>query len=110
MTEVASFWDREAAAFALEPDHGLDAVVCRHLLWAMSDTDAALQTWSELLRPGRVLLLVGWQWSTGAGLASVDVVDSLRRLGRRAVVHELTDDRLWGCRVDDDRYLVVSSR
>lgn len=50
------------------------------------------------------------QWATGAGLASGDVVDSLRRLGGQALVETLNADRLWGRRIDDDRYLVVSYR
>jgi ubiquinone/menaquinone biosynthesis C-methylase UbiE len=86
-----------------------DVVVCRHVLWAMHDVDAALASWSDLLGPDGVLVLVEGRWSTGAGLPSTDVVAAMRRLGRRAVVRPLTDERLWGRRIDDDRYLVVGS-
>lgn len=38
-----------------------DAVLCRHVLWALPDPDAALQRWSQLLRP------TGWLSSSRVG-------------------------------------------
>lgn len=99
---------RGDAAFPSFRPATLDAVVVRHVLWALPDVDRALHDWSRLLRPAGVLLLIEGQWSTGAGLAAVQVVEALHRMSRRAAVHELTDQRLWGRAVDDDRYLVVS--
>jgi SAM-dependent methyltransferase len=97
----------DAAAVPFRPA-SFDAVVVRHLLWAISDVDRALRDWSGLLRPGGALLLIEGRWSTGGGLSAVEVVGALRRTGGRAAVHELTDQRLWGRGVDDERYLVVS--
>jgi SAM-dependent methyltransferase len=47
-------------------DH--DAVLCRHVLWALPEPVAALRRWVDLLRPGGRLVLVEGSWSTGAGL------------------------------------------
>lgn len=87
---------------------GFDAVVCRHLLWSLTGVDSVLERWSRLLRPAGVLLLVEGQWSTGAGVPAEDLVAVLHRLGRRATVRRLTDQRLWGRAIADDRYLILS--
>ena len=86
----------------------LDVIVCRHVLWALDDIDRVLEHWSEFLRPTGRLLLIEGQWSTGAGLRAVEVVAALGRLGRRASVEVLADERLWGRPTEDERYLVHS--
>lgn len=85
-----------------------DAVVCRRVLWALTDVDAALQRWATLLRPGGSLVLIERRWSTGGGLAADEVTSALALLGRSATVTPLMDERLWGRNIDDDRYLIVS--
>lgn len=36
----------------MEPDGAYDAVVCRHLVWTLTDPEAALRDWHRVLRPG----------------------------------------------------------
>lgn len=41
----------------LEADGTYDAVVCRHLVWTLTDPGAALRDWHRVLRPGGRLLV-----------------------------------------------------
>jgi len=41
----------------LEPDDTYDAVVCRHLVWTLTNPEAALRDWHRVLRPGGRLLI-----------------------------------------------------
>ena len=84
------------------------AVVCRHVLWAITDIDAALGRWTTLLRPGGSLVLIEGRWSTGGGLEADEVTEALARLGRPTTVTPLGDERLWGRNIEDDRYLILS--
>ena len=84
-----------------------DAVLCRHVLWALPDPEAALVRWIELLATGGRLLLVEGSWSTGAGLSAERTLDLVRRAGREGSVQHLYDPFFWGREIDDERYLVV---
>jgi SAM-dependent methyltransferase len=85
-----------------------DVVLIRHVLWALPDPDAAIRGWTELLNPNGRLVLVEGRWCTGGGLGAGDVVDLVLRHRREATVTRLDDPALWGKRVDDERYLLVS--
>ena len=85
-----------------------DAVLCRHVLWALPDPDAALARWCGLLRPAGRLVLVEGCWSTGAGLTAAQTEALVRRHRDQVDVQPLTDPALWGRPVTDERYLVVS--
>jgi ubiquinone/menaquinone biosynthesis C-methylase UbiE len=87
-----------------------DVVLCRHVLWALPDRDAALDRWIQLLVPDGRLLLVEGSWSTGAGLTSEQVRSALLRRREQAAVMRLDDQRLWGREISDERYVVVSRR
>jgi ubiquinone/menaquinone biosynthesis C-methylase UbiE len=88
-----------------------DVVLCRHVLWALPDRDAALASWTRLLRPGGRLVLVEGSWETGAGLPAAECRETVLRHRAEATVHQLGDDAaLWGRPVRDERYVVVSSR
>jgi ubiquinone/menaquinone biosynthesis C-methylase UbiE len=41
----------------MEPDARYDAVVCRHLVWTLTDPKAALRDWVRLLKPGGRLVI-----------------------------------------------------
>jgi SAM-dependent methyltransferase len=106
--------DRDGVTFAVA-DAGApplesaayDAVLCRHVLWALPDPEAALARWIELLATGGRLLLVEGSWSTGAGISAERTLDLVRRTGREAFVQHLDDPLLWGREIEDERYLVV---
>lgn len=85
-----------------------DAVLCRHVLWALPDPAAALTRWIELLASGGRLLLVEGSWHTGSGLSAQRTLDLVRRTGREATVQHLDDPVFWGREITDERYLVVA--
>jgi ubiquinone/menaquinone biosynthesis C-methylase UbiE len=87
-----------------------DVVLCRHVLWALPDPDAAVDRWIGLLAPGGRLILVEGRWSTGAGLTSEQVTSTVLRVRQEADLTTLEDARLWGREITDERYLVVSRR
>jgi ubiquinone/menaquinone biosynthesis C-methylase UbiE len=89
---------------------GFDVVLSRHVLWALPEPDLALDRWITLLAPGGRLVLVEGRWSTGAGLASEQVMSIVRRVREEADLRMLDDARLWGREITDERYLVVSLR
>jgi SAM-dependent methyltransferase len=97
----------DAATPPLEPA-SYDAVLCRHVLWALPDPGAALAAWLDLLKPAGRLLLVEGSWHTGAGLSAEETVALVRAAGRTPGLHLLTDRLLWGGPIDDERYLVVA--
>jgi predicted acetyltransferase/SAM-dependent methyltransferase len=86
----------------------VDAVVARHVVWALPDPAGALRRWLRLLRPeGRLVLVEGF-WHTGAGLHADDLVATLVGLGCEAEVAVLDDPVLWGGPLRDERYAVVA--
>lgn len=91
-------------------DGGFDALLCRHVLWALPDPVVALQRWVDALRVGGRLLLVEGRWWTGAGVTLDDCLTVVRAVRAESRVVRLTDERLWGAPTDDERYLVVSDR
>jgi SAM-dependent methyltransferase len=52
------------AEHTLEPDGAFEAVVCRHLVWTLTDPAAALADWHRVLRPGGHLLVFDGNWAT----------------------------------------------
>jgi SAM-dependent methyltransferase len=90
------------------PEASYDAVLCRHVLWAMPDPAVALTRWLRLLSPRGRLLLVEGRWSNGVGLSAEETVRLVRDTGRSASLTRLTDPAYWGHSIDDDRYLVAS--
>ena len=99
---------------AADPPFGpasADVVLCRHVLWSLDDRDAVLARWTRLLRPGGRLVLVEGRWDTGAGLSADECRELVLRHREKAEVRQLAPvPALWGRRVDDERYLLVSTR
>jgi len=99
----------DAAEPDLEPG-AYDAVLCRHVLWALPAPSAALARWVDLLRRGGRLVLVEGSWHTGAGLSARRTEELVREHRAQVEVLHLTDPVLWGGATGDERYLVVSTR
>ncbi|MET8772632.1 methyltransferase domain-containing protein [Streptomyces sp. NPDC004658] len=89
-----------------------DAVLVRHVLWALPDPAGALRRWRRLLRPGGRFVLVEGVWGTltPVGIPAARLTALLEPLSRGVRVERLSDDRLlWGKDVDDERYAVVAT-
>jgi ubiquinone/menaquinone biosynthesis C-methylase UbiE len=101
------FFAGDAAAPPLT-EGAFDAVLCRHVLWALPDPEAALHTWARLLRPGGRMVLIEGSWSTGAGLPSQQIVALLCQQGFAPTVDPLSSPQYWGAPITDDRYVVTA--
>ena len=96
------------ASYPPWPSGSVDAVVARHVVWALPDPVAAMDRWLALLRPGGRLVLVEGFWHTGAGLHAAELTDLLEGLGCAVEVRVLDDPALWGGPLRDERYAVVA--
>jgi SAM-dependent methyltransferase len=105
---ATTFIHGDATSPPFEPG-SFDVVLSRHVLWALPDPAAALQSWTRLLRPGGRLVLVEGRWHTGSGLTADECSDLLRRSGRSVVVHPLTEPVYWGGEISDERYVAIST-
>jgi ubiquinone/menaquinone biosynthesis C-methylase UbiE len=90
-------------------DASCDVVLSRHVLWAMPDPSAALARWAVLLRPGGRLLLIEGYWFTDAGIRAAECERLLAEHGLEGTVHILDDPTYWGKKIEDERYLIVST-
>jgi ubiquinone/menaquinone biosynthesis C-methylase UbiE len=104
-------------------ERGFDVVLARHLLWTLPDPRAALRRWTGLLRPGGHVVLVEGRWA-GADPSATDTSDAgmpwaggvpavvltaaVRPLVARVHVEHLTDPRLWGREISDERYALLA--
>ena len=97
-----------AEAPEFPPQH-FDAIVCRHLLWALPDFPQALRRWVDLLKAdGRLILIEGY-WNTGAGLHAADIIRALPPSLVNVGLHSLSHEPLfWGRAVSDERYAIVA--
>jgi ubiquinone/menaquinone biosynthesis C-methylase UbiE len=107
---VSARFELSDAAAPTLPAGSFDAVLARHVLWAMPDTGAALAAWLRLLLPGGLLLLIEGRWSTGAGLTAREAGRAVLRQRSDATITVLDDATLWGAPVTDERYLLISRR
>jgi ubiquinone/menaquinone biosynthesis C-methylase UbiE len=90
------------------PSASFDVVLSRHVLWAMPDPAAALDSWIELLTPTGVLILIEGRWHTGVGLTADECLGLLRERRGHAQLRMLDDAAYWGGTITDERYLIVS--
>jgi SAM-dependent methyltransferase len=93
---------------AMPPVAGVDIIVTRHVVWALDDVRAALDTWLALLAPGGRLVLVEGRWHSGAGIAADELAALVRRPGVEVEVTPLDDPALWGEPLVDSRYVLVA--
>ena len=86
-----------------------DAILCRHILWALPEPNQVLRRWIKLLKPGGRLALVEGFWSTGAGLHADQVVAALLPSLTSVAVQNLSRQAdLWGGVMTDERYIVMA--
>ncbi|MFD5229687.1 class I SAM-dependent methyltransferase [Streptomyces qaidamensis] len=88
-----------------------DAVLVRHVLWALPDPGRALGHWCGLLRPGGLLVLVEGVWGSTApvGIPAERLTGLLAPIAAQVRLERLSGDpRLWGKEVTDERYAVIA--
>ncbi|MEU0201279.1 MULTISPECIES: class I SAM-dependent methyltransferase [unclassified Streptomyces] len=88
-----------------------DAVLVRHVLWALPDPGRALRHWYGLLRPGGRLVLVEGVWGSvdPVGIPADLLTALLAPIAGQVRVERLSGDPLlWGGEVTDERYAVVA--
>lgn len=66
----------------MEPDEAYDAIVCRHLVWTLTQPEATLREWLRLLKPGGRLLVYDGDWArpTPGGRIAAFLVAVIDRL------------------------------
>ena len=93
------------------PAQQFQAIVCRHLLWALPERARVLQSWSNLLVPNGRLLLIEGYWHNNSGLHADEIVEALPSSCSHIIVKNLSDyAHLWGGAVSDERYMVKADR
>ncbi|WP_296747177.1 class I SAM-dependent methyltransferase [Mesorhizobium sp.] len=55
----------------MEPEASYDAIICRHLVWTLTDPAKAFNEWHSLLRPGGILLIFDGDWAKPTSLGRV---------------------------------------
>ena len=89
------------------PPQQFDALICRHLLWALPEPDTVLRRWVQLLRPGGFLLMIEGYWHTNAGLHAEEIMSVLPGSLKDVLLQNLSDHAdLWGGTVPDERYVI----
>ena len=98
----------DAAAPSLAPAE-FDALVCRHVLWALPRPAEVLRRWAALLRPAGRLVLVEGRWGTGTGLTPTEILSALPPEFDPQSVENLSGEAaLWGRAVSDERYAIIA--
>ena len=86
-----------------------NAILCRHVLWALPEPARVLRRWVDLLAPAGRLILIEGYWHTGGGLHATEIVAALSSSLVNIEVRDLSDrPLLWGGEVTDERYAVVA--
>ena len=104
---VVTFRRGDASAPELEAE-SVDAIVVRHVTWALPAPADAIRHWAALLRPGGRLVLIEGHWSTGAGLTARALTDLVHPVIPDVAVQPLTSPALWGGPITDERYVLVA--
>lgn len=66
----------------MEPDGAYGAVVCRHLVWTLTEPDKAFADWHRVLKPGGTLLFFDGDWARFSpfGRAAASAIALIDRL------------------------------
>ncbi|MFB8247870.1 class I SAM-dependent methyltransferase [Streptomyces sp. NPDC055952] len=89
-----------------------DAVLVRHVLWALPEPARVLRHWLGLLRPGGRLVLVEGVWGgvDPVGIPAERLLALLAPVAAGTRLERLSGDALlWGKEVADERYAVVAT-
>ncbi|MGC4046392.1 MAG: class I SAM-dependent methyltransferase [Armatimonas sp.] len=92
-------------------DGTFDVILCRHVLWAVSDPKATLEHWCQYLTPnGRMVLIEGF-WFTGAGIPATTLLSQIPEAFSHRELYDLSPhSTLWGKTVTDERYAILAKR
>ena len=104
---LATFQQGDASVPDLDSS-SMDAVIVRHVTWALPDPQGAIRHWVALLRERGRLVLIEGRWFTGAGITAVELEALVRPSIADVEVQPLTDEALWGSAIDDERYMLVA--
>ncbi|MDZ5449998.1 class I SAM-dependent methyltransferase [Labrys sp. ZIDIC5] len=67
----------------MEPENAYDAIVCRHLVWTLTEPQKAFADWHRVLKPGGRLLFFDGDWArpTRTGRLASGLIALIDRLG-----------------------------
>lgn len=99
----------DAAAPPL-PAAEFDVVLCRHVLWAMSEPADAFRRWVALLKPRGIVVLIEGRWATGAGLTAALTRQIVLQVRNEVHIRHLPEPIYWGKEITDERYVAISRR
>jgi SAM-dependent methyltransferase len=102
-----TFHRMDAASIDLPQPY--DAIICRHLLWALPEPIQVLQRWAKLLKTnGRLIIMEGY-WHTGSGLHANEIQEMLPSSLINVTIENLSDHpNFWGGSVSDERYAIIA--
>lgn len=89
------------------PSGSFDVVLCRHVIWALQDPGEVLGRWLRLLRPKGTVVMIEGRWSTGVGYTAAALRQLIDEHASVVTREPLSDPRLWGKRISDERYALV---
>lgn len=73
----------------MEPDDTYDAIVCRHLVWTLTDPRKAIAEWLRVLKPGGKLIVFDGNW------ASKPFIGRCAEIGVRCIERFIGHDPLY---------------